>query len=175
MKLTGLPILVIAFILISLIYLLLSIYFMNMSLVKDTILGHYPFNYKFTLLVSLIEGIFTAFSIMTLLINLILAVLTSCNILLIYKKYSLSKKSANVHLLVSSSSLLGILGGGCVACGMPLLSFLGVGSSIVSLPFSGSHFSIIPIFSILMLLVSIIILLRRNNSCPLPSHTAGFE
>ena len=67
------------------------------------------------------------------------------DILQIAKARQLIGGIRNVHIVAGSGSLLGIIGSGCAACGLPIISLLGLTGSIMYLPFHGSELSVISI------------------------------
>lgn len=127
---------------VALIYVLLINYLMNVNLLKDTFLGTYSFGYRFNLLVSLLGGMWTAMTHLSLVILILTAFLTGANLTLILKRIKLLKSSPGIHLTLGGS-ILGVIGSGCVACGLPIISLLGLTGSIVYLPLRGSEISII--------------------------------
>lgn len=152
-------------ILLAAIYLILSVYLMNFTLVKLTIIGNYPIAYKFNLLVDLLGGMLTAMTGTGLLLLILIALLTGANLILISKRISTLKSSGKLHWVVGGSSLLGIAGSGCAACGLPVIAFLGLSGSVAFLPFGGSEISII---SLVLLSISFYLLLksyREEISC----------
>ena len=70
--------------LIATVYFIIVIYFMNVSLVTDTILGYYPMDYKFNLLVALLGGIWTAMSSLNLIMLCLLSLLSGANLTLVW-------------------------------------------------------------------------------------------
>lgn len=151
--------------LLAVVYLILSVYLMNFTLVKITITGNYPIGYKFNLLVSLLGGMLTAMTGAGLVVLVLTAVLTGANLVLISKRFSVLKSSGKLHWVVGGSSLLGIAGSGCAACGLPVIALLGLSGSIAFLPFGGSEISII---SLVLLSISLYFLLKsytKELSC----------
>lgn len=146
-------------------YLILSVYLMNFTLVKLTITGNYPIGYKFNLLVDLLGGMLTAMSGTGLLVLALTAILASINLVLISKRILTLKSSRKLHWVVGGSSLLGIAGSGCAACGLPVIALLGLSGSVAFLPFGGSEISVI---SLLLLSISFYLLLKsytKELSC----------
>ncbi|MBI2074290.1 MAG: hypothetical protein HYT83_00460 [Candidatus Levybacteria bacterium] len=151
--------------LLAFVYLILSVYLMNFTLVKLTITGSYPIGYKFNLLVDLLGGMLTAMSTAGLLILILTAILAGINLVLISKRILTLKSSRKLHWVVGGSSLLGIAGGGCAACGLPVIALLGLSGSVAFLPFGGSEISII---SLVFLSISLYFLLKsytKQLSC----------
>jgi hypothetical protein len=62
--------------------------------------------------------------------------------------------------MVGGSSVLGIVGSGCAACGLPVLALLGLSGSVAYLPFQGTELSII---SVVMLSISLYLMVKSNS------------
>lgn len=142
-------------------YAQLSLYLLNIKLVKATILGNFSLSYKATLLFQLLGGLWTALSIVDLLLLIITSLLAGFNILLIIKTFRKIKQHGNLTLAVGTGSILGIISVGCTSCGFSVLSLLGLSTSLSFLPFSGSYFHLLAIF---FLLFSILFTIRALNS-----------
>lgn len=147
-------------VLIGVLYLILVIYFMNISLVKDTLIGSYPVTYKIKLLFALLEGMWTAINRIELAVLIGIAFLTGANLSLLWQKIRSFGNLKKVHVVGGGGSLLGIAGSGCAACGLPIISLLGLSGSIAYLPFHGQELLYI---SFLLLSVSLISLIRSNK------------
>ncbi|MBI2314448.1 hypothetical protein HYU93_00085 [Candidatus Daviesbacteria bacterium] len=145
---------------LAFIYLILSVYLMNFTLVKLTITGSYPMGYKFNLLVNLLGGMLTAMTGTGLLILILTAILAGINLVLLSKRILILKFSGKLHWVAGGSSLLGIAGSGCAACGLPVIALLGLSGSIAYLPFGGSEISVI---SLALLSISLYFLLKSYN------------
>ncbi len=146
-------------ILIAVCYLLLVIYLMNINLMKDTLFGNYPLGYRISISIALLGGMWTAMSHLALAILVTTAFLTGVNLTLIIQKISLLRAAPKVQLVLGSS-ILGVISSGCVACGLPIISFLGLTGSLVFLPFHGSELSVV---ALVLLIISSYFLLNENN------------
>lgn len=136
---------------------------MNSSLASDTFVGSYGIGYKFQILVSLVQGMWTSMSPTGLTLLFLIAILTAANLTLLLEKIMILKKFDKLQIVVGGNSLLGIVGSGCVACGLPVLSLLGLGGSLIYLPYRGAEMSYL---SLLLLSVSLFILIKsRNQAC----------
>lgn len=143
--------------LITSIYTILIIYLMNSRLVLNTVTGVFPLEYKFKLLFALLNGMWTAMSGSGLIILITTAFLTGANWTLVIQKVAALRSFGSVHLVVSGSSLLGIVGSGCAACSLPIISLLGLSGSLIYLPLRGQELSYI---SVVLLAISFYFLLR---------------
>jgi len=104
-------------------------------------------------------------------IELILFVITGLllgiNLTLIMQRIKKVKRTSKGQLFAGSSSLVGVFGGGCASCGLPVLSFLGSSGAVLYLPFKGAE---LPYISIAFLLVSFYFLVKDNNkACKIDS------
>ncbi len=153
---------------IAIVYTIIVIYMMNFSLVKDAFTGGYSFTYIFSLLFALLKGMWTAMSGMGLLLLLLVSLLTGANLTLLWEKVKTLHKFERLHLVVGGNSLLGIVGSGCAACGLPILSLLGLSGSLMYLPFHGAELSYL---SVILLSVSLYLLMQSAvdvKRCALP-------
>ena len=136
---------------------------MNSSLARDTLMGSYGLGYKIQILISLIQGMWTSMSPYGLLLLFLVAILTGANLTLLFEKIRVLKKFDKLQIVVGGNTLFGMVGSGCVACGLPVLSLLGFGSSIAFLPYRGAEFTYL---SLALLSISLYVLIRsRNQSC----------
>jgi len=148
---------------ISSLYLLFITLLMNSSLARDTLIGSYGIGYKTQIFLSLIQGMWTSMTLSGLVILFLIAILTGANLSLLFEKVRILKKFDKLQIVVGGNSLLGIVGSGCVACGLPILSLLGLGSSLAYLPYRGAELSYL---SLVLLSISLFVLVRsRNSSC----------
>ena len=145
---------------IAVIYIVVTIYLMNFSLVRNTIVGNYPLEYKGRLLLALAQGMWTAMTKQALSLLFVTALLTGVNLSLLVNRLKELKRRGNIRFVVGGSSLLGIVGSGCAACGLPILALVGLSGSLAYLPFRGSELSYL---AVMLLLLSFIILIRTNN------------
>lgn len=142
------------------IYLILITLSMNAGLVVDTIIGVFPLSYKISLLLSLLQGMWTAMGGMGLILLFATAVLTGANLTLLWQRIRTLKSFQNLHVVVGGNSLLGIVGSGCAACGLPILSLLGLSGSILYLPLRGAELSYV---AVVLLSISLFLLIRSST------------
>ncbi len=145
---------------ITFLYVILIIYSMNVRILRDTLFGDYDTLYKLRLLFSLLQGMWTAMSGSGLVMLFLIALLTGANLTLLFSKIKMLKNSKRLRLVVGGNSLFGIVGSGCAACGLPILSLLGLGGSVMYLPLRGVELSYI---SFILLSVSLYLLLKNSN------------
>lgn len=153
----------------SSVYLIFVTLLMNTNLVRNTISGSYGFDYKIKILLSLIQGMWTAMSGTGFFLLLATALLTGANLSLLTLKIKSLKKHGNLRLVAGGSSLLGLAGSGCAACGLPILALLGLGGSVAFLPLRGMELSYL---SVLLLVISFYILAKTptQKSCNINNH-----
>jgi hypothetical protein len=70
------------------------------------------------------------------------------------------KKIGKTSAIAGGGSILGLFGGGCFACGIPLISILGISASTAYLPFRGFE---IAYLSIGVLSISLYLMLKNDN------------
>lgn len=153
---------------IALLYILLVIYGMNFFLINTELSGAYPLFFKVKVLVSLIGGLTTSMTTVSLVLLTINALLTWLTLSLTIQKVKSLRKMENVHVVAGGSSLIGIVSGGCVSCGLPLLSILGLSGSLLYLPFKGQE---LPYISLFLLAISLLFLVRtdrKGEMCEVP-------
>jgi len=147
---------------------------MNSSLAKDTFVGNYEIDYKIKILISLLQGMWTSMSGIGFFLLIVTAVLTGVNLSLLTQRIQSLKEQGKLRFVVGGSSLLGIVGSGCAACGLPILALLGLGGSVAYLPLKGMELSY---FSVLLLLVSFYTLTKTNatQSCSINTNKHSYE
>lgn len=146
--------------LIAVLYVIATIYLMNAGLVKDALLGDHSFSYKWNLLIALLMGMWTTMSRLSLFLLMVIAILTGINLTLVFHRFRAIKASGKMRLMVGGSSLLGVVGSGCVSCGLPILALLGLSGAIFYLPFQGLELSV---FAIILLSFSLYVLIRQRT------------
>ncbi len=142
------------------IYIILVTYLMNWKLVIDTIIGSFSLQYKADLLLALLGGMWTIMTGVGLITLFVIAILTGVNLSLLASRILSLKSAGKLHLTVGGSTLFGIVGSGCAACGLPVLALLGLTGSIVYLPFRGSELSAV---AVLLLSMSLYFMIKTNN------------
>jgi len=145
---------------ITFLYIIVITYSMNVRILRDTLFGDYDTLYKLRLLFSLLQGMWTAMSGSGLVMLFLIALLTGANLTLLFSKIKMLKNSKRLRLVVGGNSLFGIVGSGCAAYGLPILSLLGLGGSVMYLPLRGVELSYI---SFILLSVSLYLLLKNSN------------
>ncbi len=153
---------------IALLYLLFIVFVMNSSLLGTTLFGNFPLTFKLKLFLALLQGLTTTMTTTNLIFLVINACLTGITISLTFRKIFFLRQMGNIHVVTGGSAILGIVSGGCVSCGLPLLSLLGLSGSLLYLPFKGAE---LPLISILLLSLSLFFLLRsqkKEDSCEIP-------
>lgn len=134
---------IISTLVIAVLYSLLTTYLMNVRLLKFALLGSFSLEYKARLLVALVGGMWTAMSGFGLTMFIIVAVLTGANLTLVIERIIRLRSFGKLQFVAGGSSLLGFIGSGCAACGLPILALLGLGGSVIYLPFGGVELSVI--------------------------------
>lgn len=145
--------------LIASIYLIFSTYLMNGSLVEETVFGSFPISYKVSLLLALLQGMWTTMSGLALIVFMLTALLTGANLTLLWQKINVLRHMKGLHLVVGGNSLLGIVGSGCAACGLPVLSLLGLSGSLIYWPLHGAELSYV---AVILLTGSFYLLIKKS-------------
>lgn len=144
---------------IATIYFLGTTYLMNSRLAVDTFTGNYPVAYKFNLLAALILGMWSVMGTYGLTILFTTAILTGANLVLLVQRLTIMSRLGNVHFVVGGSTLLGVVTSGCAACGLPILSLLGISGSLAFLPFRGLELSYL---TLILLVISLVLLIKTK-------------
>ena len=151
---------IVSTLLIATFYLLFTTYLRNLSLVNSTLVSGFPLIYKIKLFTALLQGMTTTKTSFALSLMVITGLLTGANISLVAQRVTQLRKAGRVHIAAGGSSLLGIVGGGCASCGLPILSLLGLSGSVLYLPFKGAE---LPYISIGLLVTSLFFLVRTDK------------
>jgi hypothetical protein len=83
---------------------------MNITIIKDTVLGNYAWSYKISLLTTLLQGMWTAMSFSGLTTLFFIALLTGANLTLVVDRLTSLKKFDKLQVVVGGNSLLGVVG-----------------------------------------------------------------
>ncbi len=150
---------------IALSYFIAVSFLMNLDLFKDTVWGNYPLQYKLSILLLLIESMWSIMSKLAFFLVATTALLTGVNIMLIIQRLNQLKASGTLQFMIGGGSLVGVVSSGCAACGLPILSLLGLGGSIAYLPLQGLELSLV---AISMLSISIYVILSQKVVCGIP-------
>lgn len=154
---------------IASIYVVFVTYIMNIRLVQATAFGSFSATYKVSLLFALLTGMWTAMSGAGLILLFATAILTGANLTLLVRQIKMLRGAQNLHFVVGGNTLLGVTAAGCTACGLPLLSILGLSGSIINLPFHGQELSYL---AVILLSISFYLLLKsvfEKEYCVVPS------
>lgn len=147
-------------------YIAFSVYAVNRTIVEDTLTGSYPIGYKTTLIKSILIGSWGMFPPLEALLLIVTAMLLGINIALVGKTITRLQGSKGLRVSFGGSSVLAIASAGCPACGISLLSLLGI--SVPLLPVQGIPLQLI---AITLLVGSIIYSLRKLQqpiACTVP-------
>lgn len=142
---------------ITLAYVVMTVYLMNASLIWDTLWGDYSWSYKWSIMIALLHGMWTAMSISSLWLLTIVALLTGLNVVLTVERLRSLRSAGKLHWAIGGSSLIGLVGSGCASCGLPILALLGLGGAAVYLPYGGMELSLL---AIMLLGVSLYFLMQ---------------
>lgn len=147
-------------VLIAAAYIVFVTYLRNFALVNETFFSSFPVLAKIELYGSLLLGMTTSMTYLSLFLMLVTAILTGLNIVLVFKRITEIRKMGKLHFVTGGSTILGIIGGGCASCGLPIISLLGLSQSLLFLPFKGAE---LPYVSIFLLLFSLYFLIKSSS------------
>jgi hypothetical protein len=145
---------------IAILYSIAITYAMNAQLIIDTLVGSFSLQYKITILFVLLQGMWTAMNGFGIVILCLTAILTGANLTFLWQNAKAMKGVKNLHFVVGGNSLLGVFASGCAACGLPILSLLGISGSILYLPLHGVELSYL---AVILLSISFFLLIRSNQ------------
>lgn len=120
---------------IGVLYIILSVYGINKTIIADTLFGTYPLQYKIALLQSILIGSWSMFPLAESALLTLIAVLMGINIALMTRIFSSLQNNKGLRVTFGGSSVLAIVSAGCPACGISILSLAGI--SIPFLPMQG--------------------------------------
>ena len=123
---------------------------------------------KLVLLFALLSGMWTAMSGVGLILLFATAILTGANLTLLVRQIKMLRRAQNLHFVVGGNTLFGVAAAGCTACGLPLLSILGLSGSVLYLPFRGVELSYL---AVILLSISFYLLLKsvfEKEYCTIP-------
>lgn len=141
-------------------YVVATVYLMNTGLVYDAIFGDHSWEYTQSILLALLFGIGTAMNGVGIVFLFTVALLTGANVSFLAERIRNVRASRKMRATVGGSSLLGIVGGGCASCGLPILALPGISGAIAYLPFQGMELSIV---AIILLAVSLFTLIKSRS------------
>lgn len=145
---------------VATLYMVATVYLMNTGLVYDAIFGDHSWEYTQSILLALLFGIGTTMSGVGIALLFTVAFLTGANVSLLAKRIRNDSASGKMRATVGGGSLLGIIGGGCASCGLPVLALSGLSGAIMYLPFQGLELSIV---AIILLAISLFTLIKSQS------------
>lgn len=162
--------------LFTLFYILLQIYLFNFRLINQTLIGEYPFSYKFTLLYQLIKGFYISFPPKETIFTSSVALLAGMNIALLFSSVTKMKKNqGSLKMSFGGVSVLALASSGCPSCGITILSILGPASGPFTLFL---HNSAVQVGIISLLFFSLFTTLKqysKANTCEIPINARGLR
>ncbi len=127
---------VISILLITVVYIAITVFFTNNRFLIETLASAAPLSYKLLISSELFIGMFTAFGVWQGILLLITALLVGVNITLLQKSVAILHAQGRIRLSVGGVSVLSLVTTGCSSCGVSLLSFAFPSAALV-LPFHG--------------------------------------
>ncbi len=159
---------------LAIVAFLSAVWLPNLALIRDVFSGSSaPLTTKLGIMVSLLGGIATNFSLLTASYTIAIAVLfgiTAAMIVYLLKQKRVAAAGQNIAL-GSGAVASGVVGIGCAACGSLILGgaipFLGAAGALALLPLNGEEFGIL---SVALLFVSLLLIsktIAEPATCPL--------
>lgn len=159
---------------LAILVFLVAVWYPNLGLIHDVFSGsNVPLGAKFGILLSLLGGIGTNFSLLAAGYTIAIAGLfglTSAMIVYLLKQRRMAAVGQNIAIS-TGAVLSGVLGIGCAACGSLILGVvlpsLGVAGALAALPLQGEEFGIL---SVALLCVSLLLICKsiaEPTACPL--------
>ena len=118
---------------IAIIYIILSVYAINRTIIFSTIFGNAPIEYKTTLLSSILVGSWNMYTPVEAILTVIVAILLGINISLVIKVIRSLSGKKGVKMSFGGSSLLAVASAGCPSCGVSILSLVGISTPLLPL------------------------------------------
>jgi hypothetical protein len=149
-------------IIIAMLFFVLNVFFLNAKVF------FYGFNNGFisgiTFIYEMILGFHQVVPFQTLVTTVSISVLFGILFTLVLCKteFAKSTEAKKTGIIASIGLFLGILAPGCAACGVGLLSLIGLGAAVAVLPYNGLEISIV---AILIMVYSIYHFSLHVNSC----------
>lgn len=136
----------ILFIVVASIFFLFNLLVQNLSLLKTSI-THYSLNTTFVLFSSILKGSFLLLPLHSRILLLLISLLVGIVVMLIIFKIAAAKKQALAGTKAATlGALVGLAVPACAACGIGLLSIIGLGSVLLYLPWKGIEISVLSVF-----------------------------
>lgn len=129
-------------------FVLFTSIFVNITNVISVTYSPYPVVVKLKLLFFIIFGVFSALSPLDDIFLVVTAILFGLNMGIVLGKLEIMRKQKELGI-VFGAGIVSLVSVGCAACGLSLLSVLGLGSVFAFLPFHGIEFYVISIVVLL--------------------------
>ena len=152
---------------VAFVYIILSVYAINRTIIFSTMFGNAPIQYKTSLLSSILVGSWNMYTPAEAVLTVIVAVLLGGNIALVIKVIRSLSGKKGIKMSFGGSSLLAVASAGCPSCGVSILSLVGISTPL--LPLQGIP---LQIASAALLTVSIAYTLhrlRQPSVCEVPA------
>ena len=129
------------FLAIAILFFLINIYIPNISLLFNGI-GKYPLTAYMTLAAGLFQGGIATLATHAVILLAIISVLTGLVVMLITYKVRTARQGLRGTKAATMGAIFGVAAPACAACGIGLLSLLGLGSAVAYLPFQGTEVAV---------------------------------
>lgn len=128
--------------LISLVYGIIAIYLVDFRAIINIIENRYSFVSTFTILILLFPESLQTLSLLNIVLLILISFIFGLNTQLIVTRIDLLTHAKNLKITMGAG-IISIIANGCSACGLSLLSILGLTGAITILPFRGIELSLL--------------------------------
>ena len=153
---------------LAIVYLFVIICITDFSSIITLFVGNLPLILKIKVFSTLLLEFPITLPPANVVIILLNAIITGVTAALVIERIALLKKMGNIHVVTGGSWMLAIVSGGCVSCGLPVLSLFGLTGILLYLPFRGEE---IPYITCGLLCISLFLLVRQRRkdmTCEFP-------
>lgn len=143
--------------LLSLLFILTALLFLNLKSYTSFLSADYPFFAKLNILFLITVGSFSAITFFDAVFLLVTAILFGVNMALVIEKIKILRKSSSLKLTFGVG-IVSLAATGCASCGLSLASLVGLGGVIALLPFGG-----IELYTLSIILLVCILFYNLNS------------
>lgn len=122
--------------LLSSLFLLMSLFIINLQTIISIFKNSYPFLSKLYISSIIIFGSFSAISTLDIALVIIMGILFGINMTLVINKFSMLKRRGNLRIMFGTG-IISIVAAGCASCGLSFASLIGISAVLAILPFGG--------------------------------------
>lgn len=147
----------ILFLLLSSLFILMSLFIINLQTIISIFQNSYPFLSKLYISFIIIFGSFSATSTLDIALVIIMGILFGINMTLVINKFSMLKRRGNLRIMLGTG-IISVVAAGCASCGLSFASLIGISAALAILPFGGMELYLL---AIVILLISLYFNLKQ--------------